>query len=672
MAKVADGSGSGSRPRRWPWIVLGALGLLVLALALALPALLDVERHRDRLERALAEATGWEAELGELRLSVWRGMVLAVSPARLAAPGGDSSSFELESLEIRAALLPLFRGAVEIRSVELVRPVIRLVRRTEREGWVLPPLPLGEAGPPSVTAGQGSGVTIAIARIGVRHGAVRFEDRGAKPAWTTAISSVTFEYAPTSGELAGRGEIADAGGRIEVEGSLARGLRLRLDGLRSEFLHPFLGDAFIHGGGLLSADVRVTRPLAIEGRLRGTSLTLLSGTRPFATPVVAKFAVRSAGRGWNLERLAADAGGLRLTGGGPLVPALDLALELAPTSLDVALEAAPSVLPLPLRIEAPGTLDARLDIEQPPGGALVHAAVGSLSAARFFASDILPPLENVETTFELSRRGVLTVRLEQGTAAGGPVTGVARLSSIDPPGQLTFDGGLQEAVLGSLLAGFAGEQARKIAGATGVQANVGLDIGRPEIDARALSGRVSIGSKQVGLPGWDLERAIGKTIDEKLSGGGALAALLGQEPPESKSRVAAGRAQELAQRALESLEAQVDFDRFPWGLERLALVAGDLSATGNGTFDPIASVVRLKLAARLAPEKTKVLVAKTEVLQSLVDGQGRLTLPLEVEGALTAPSIRVDLSQALGSLEKEKKKEAVQRLVEGLFDRERD
>jgi hypothetical protein len=101
------------------------------------------------------------------------------------------------------------------------------------------------------------------------------------------------------------------------------------------------------------------------------------------------------------------------------------------------------------------------------------------------------------------------------------------------------------------------------------------------------------------------------------------------------------------------------------------MTAGDIAASGNGTFDPIASVVDLRLAVRITPEKTKALLARTEELSPLVDDQGRLTLSLDVDGALTAPSFRVDLSQVLGSLRKEKK-DAVRDLLEGLLDRDKD
>ena len=47
--------------------------------AIALPQLVDLERHRGRIERLLGDATGWEVSLGRLDLSVLRGLALTAS-----------------------------------------------------------------------------------------------------------------------------------------------------------------------------------------------------------------------------------------------------------------------------------------------------------------------------------------------------------------------------------------------------------------------------------------------------------------------------------------------------------------------------------------------------------------------------------------------------------------
>ena len=131
-----------SRPRlrlRW-FVILGSLVTLVGIGLLLLPRLVDVERFRGRIDQALREQTGWNPEIGEIRFSVLRGLVLAVSPARLEAPEGGSS-FEIDSLEVHARLGPLLGGKLEVQSIVLRRPRIELVRKSAADGWIVPELP---------------------------------------------------------------------------------------------------------------------------------------------------------------------------------------------------------------------------------------------------------------------------------------------------------------------------------------------------------------------------------------------------------------------------------------------------------------------------------------------------------------------------------------------------
>ena len=154
---VSNGAGKTKpRRRRLLWYILGGLVALLLVAALALPALLDVERYRGHIENALSSATGWQAELGAIDFSPWRGMVLTVQPTSLSAPG-DSSRFDAESIEIRAEIMPLLKGQLRVRSITLVKPEILLVRDSLDEGWVVPSVfDKGGRGPTGATAADGA------------------------------------------------------------------------------------------------------------------------------------------------------------------------------------------------------------------------------------------------------------------------------------------------------------------------------------------------------------------------------------------------------------------------------------------------------------------------------------------------------------------------------------
>jgi len=639
-----------NRRRRWPWIVAVGLVVVLVGAAVALPLLLDVERYRGRIEAALASATGWQAEIGRIGFSVWRGLVLTVSPVRLTAPG-DASRLEVETLEIRAAVLPLLRGQLEIKSVDLVRPNIHLVRPTQAAGWVVPS---GQARAGSAPSAQGgTPVEVTIGTVRITDGALVLEDRASAPPWTVTLDDVAVSLAPSAGTVDGRGTLAPGGARLTFAGSLERGLGITVADLPTESLHPFLGTELIHAGGTLSGEAQLTLPPAIRGTIVGRSITLLAGEKPL-DEMRAEFSVRSVGGSWGLESLALDAGGLAVTGSGRLVPAVDLRFALAETPLEAVLGATPSILPLPFDLRPPGSVRADVRVVESARGPLVTTATGELAAAQFVVSDLLPPAENVRAAFELGSDGALEVRILGGTIASGLATGVARLASIDPPGQLAFDGELQDAAFGAMLGGLV-DKAETITGPTGLKAQVGLDLARPTLDARALNGRLDLDSRDIRFPGFDLERAVLAKLEEKL---GPLAALAGL--------VTQGQDADGGRALLQSLSASVDFDRWPWGLERLAFEADDLAATGAGTFDPEAGTIALELTARLSPERTARLVSRTKQLGRLVGKDGRLTLPLKVKGALLAPSVEVDLGKALAG---ESKQEAIQGLIQGLFDR---
>jgi hypothetical protein len=679
------------RRRRLLWYALGGLVVIVLLVALALPAVLDVERYRGPIERALSSATGWQAELGAIDFSPWRGMVLTVQPASLSAPG-ESSRFDAETIEIRAGLMPLLKGRLEVHSITLVRPEILLVRESMDEGWVLPEMlkegpssaPSGSPGaepgePEGATEGEPSeaqapgagakeGFRVTIDQVGVREGRVVVDDRVGEPPLSVVLEALDLTVHPTSGDLSGKGRLADGGGRLDWSGNFNRAMTLTLADVPSERLHAFVGPDLIHAGGELSGEIQVSFPLEIEGRLTGERLTLLDGHEPFEA-IEVNLRIKTAGNAWRLDDLDVDADGVRLEGRGTLTPDLVLDVDLTRTPLEDALRATESVMPLPLDVLPPGSVEAHLHVEQPEGRELFYTAEGSLSAAEFRASEFLPPTKDVQATFELDRHGELVIRLTEATVGGGPARGVARLSSIDPPGSLSFEGGLEDAVFGALLQGFLGESARSLTGPTGLDAALALDLGGGEIDARALSGRIDLSSTNVSLPGWDLEGAIRQRVEEKAKELD-LQSMIENQLSGGRDESSSDAVPALEQ-VVDNLEVGLDFDRWPWKLDKLALRAEQLSADGTGTFDPITGAVEIRFTARMDRERTQELVRQTEQLKYLVGSDGRLTLPLEISGAMLSPSIGVDLGEAFSNqLDSEETQDKIKGLIKGLLDRD--
>ncbi|HHN74894.1 MAG TPA: hypothetical protein ENK10_06650 [Acidobacteria bacterium] len=146
---------------------------------------------------------------------------------------------------------------------------------------------------------------------------------------------------------------------------------------------------------------------------------------------------------------------------------------------------------------------------------------------------------------------------------------------------------------------------------------------------------MGVAATELSLAGWDLEAALRRKIDEKLG------------------RAAADAGGDAAQDVLDAVQARVDLDRLPWRLEEVRVVSGSVSATGGGTFDPLAAAVALGLEATVDSATTAELTGRYRLLGALVDSDGRLALPLGIEGALTSPSISVDLKKATGRSRRE-------------------
>jgi hypothetical protein len=132
-----------------------------------------------------------------------------------------------------------------------------------------------------------------------------------------------------------------------------------------------------------------------------------------------------------------------------------------------------------------------------------------------------------------------------------------------------------------------------------------------------------------------------------------------------------GKAENRVEQMLDLVEASVDFNSWPWDLEKLALTADGLTATGAGTFDPEQGNVAIELVSRLDERKTTELVEKYSQLKVLVDHQGRLSLPMRVSGSLLAPSIKADLGKVVTQQLADEPEEVLEGLLNDLLKKKR-
>jgi hypothetical protein len=662
-----------SNTRRLVVITLALLLLLAGASTIVGPMLIDAERFRPRIERAIEEQTGWEATLGKIELSIWRGR-LVVKPASLRAPDAESSELTIKRIEVNAKLLPLLSKRLEIEQLLFFEADVTLARADESSGWIIPiktkaaqatSAPSSRSGvqlaaqttesSSDVTEGANgakanSNFAVEIAEIGIRNGTITIDDRAVDPPLSLRLENVNGSYFLEDGGLEGDFDFVDGEGSASWRGQIGRTVEVTLKGLKTELLHPFIGTSLVHGGGALSGEVTISTPLKIIGALDADGLVLLSGQEPFERATI-DFELAPDDLGWNLDTFTFQAGPAQVVGGGRLTPTIDLDLELPKIDLEAAVVASKSVLPLPVDVEAPGHVSALIEIDQPLGGELSYAARGELAAAVVRSGDLLPEAQDLVATYNLSRQGRLDVKIDQGTMADGSATGSAWIDPIYPAGQLRFKGGLQSAVFGKLLGGLVA-QAKEVTGPTGFDANLGIALDHAVLDARSLSGTIDFDARELLVPGWDLESAIRKSVNEKLSSGAVslLEGLLNKDKKKDAAAEAAAEvtpAIEAVAHLIDEMKGRINFDSFPWQMESVVLAVGDVESTGGGSFNPEDGAVDFRLDAFLSAAETQKLVKKNKILRGLVGGDGRLKLPVRVRGLMAAPKIEVDVSRAL-------------------------
>src|SRR5215831_3314407 len=115
---------------------LGIVVILVVIAALAAPRFIDVNHYRPQIEANLRDRLNRNVSLGPMRLSLIP-LAFRVDNVRIAEhPGfGTGRPFaQIQTLFVRPRLLPLLRHEVQIKSLQLNRPAIELIRN-EQGAW---------------------------------------------------------------------------------------------------------------------------------------------------------------------------------------------------------------------------------------------------------------------------------------------------------------------------------------------------------------------------------------------------------------------------------------------------------------------------------------------------------------------------------------------------------
>lgn len=204
---MQQGAFGGGAVRKSLSIALGVPIALVLGLV-AVPAFLDLDRYKPEIVRAVRDATGRDLALeGPLSLRLLPVPRLGAKKVSLANLPGSmvAEMVRLDEAGVRLAVLPLLAGRIEVESVTLLRPTIRIETLADgRANWrFTPPTGAQDVRPASAAAPGGLGVvpgrTFAVDRLTIVDGALDYVD--AKTG--TSLDFTRLNLTATAGSLRG-------------------------------------------------------------------------------------------------------------------------------------------------------------------------------------------------------------------------------------------------------------------------------------------------------------------------------------------------------------------------------------------------------------------------------------------------------------------------------------
>lgn len=154
--------------KRWLMITAGAIVAVLLVLA-ALPFFIDVNRFRPRLEAQASAALGRTVKLGNLRLSILAGKVIANDIEIADDPAFSSSAFlQAKSVEIGVELKPLiFSRQLNVTGIIIEEPQISILKASDGTYNFSS---LGSASHPHQASQLPNTARLAVARFRVNHG----------------------------------------------------------------------------------------------------------------------------------------------------------------------------------------------------------------------------------------------------------------------------------------------------------------------------------------------------------------------------------------------------------------------------------------------------------------------------------------------------------------------
>ena len=252
------------RVLKWISIGLGSLVALVLVGVLVVVWLVDPNRFKPRIEKAVREATGRELTLvGDIELGFFPWLALRTGEGRFGnATGFDGPMVTWKGAQLGAKLFPLLRGELVADRVHLAGVDLRLVRRADgKANWE----GIGSQQPAAPSARE---TTISIDGVEIEDSRISYIDEAAPR--RIAVTEFTLR----TDEIALGNPFTDTEitGTLHMDGFPADGVTFSLAAERVELSKDFSSVAirqFTASLGALELEGGVTGSLGDAPRLAG-------------------------------------------------------------------------------------------------------------------------------------------------------------------------------------------------------------------------------------------------------------------------------------------------------------------------------------------------------------------------------------------------------------------
>lgn len=202
-------------------IIVPVFLVVLLAVLLIAPGFVDWNSYKTQAQEQIQKHSGYHVALnGDLGLSLLPAPYLFVENVEVAAPAPSKVAqlATLKRMEISLAVLPLLGGTIDVRSVNLVEPMIALEVLKSGEGnWMTPELKAMTEGDADAGKPKNNGAGIALQSVSIEKGKLSYIP--AADAAPVEIGDINLNLRAVSlkGPFEAKGSVLYAGQTIDVQ-----------------------------------------------------------------------------------------------------------------------------------------------------------------------------------------------------------------------------------------------------------------------------------------------------------------------------------------------------------------------------------------------------------------------------------------------------------------------